>query len=113
MKNTALRAGSMAAMVAGLLGAVVVHAGTPVAKADPSDDNYLHILQQRGLSWAQGQDQTMINVGHAVCADFAGGDTMEQTVGDVKKALGVSNNGAGSIVGAAVAAYCPENRSKL
>jgi hypothetical protein len=55
----------------------------------------------------------MINVGHAVCQDFAGGDTMSQTVDDVKKALGVSNTGAGSIVGAAVANYCPENRSKL
>jgi hypothetical protein len=55
----------------------------------------------------------MINVGHAVCQDFDGGDTMAQTVGDVKKALGVSNPGAGTIVGAAIANYCPENRSKM
>ncbi|GBG39363.1 DUF732 domain-containing protein [Mycobacterium montefiorense] len=109
MKNTARMAGPIAAVVAGLLGI----AAAPSAHADPADDTYLQTLQQRGLSWANGQDQTMINVGHAVCTDFAGGDTMEQTVGDVKKALGVSNNGAGSIVGAAVAAYCPENRSKM
>jgi hypothetical protein len=113
MNNTTRMAAPIAAVVAGLLGSVMIHAATPVAKADPADDNYLQTLQQRGLSWAPGQDPTMINVGHAVCQDFAGGDTMEQTVGDVKKALGVSNNGAGTIVGAAVAAYCPENRSKM
>ncbi|OBA57598.1 hypothetical protein A5647_23685 [Mycobacterium sp. 1100029.7] len=105
-------AGPIAAAVAGLLGSVLIQSA-PIAHADPADDNYLQTLQQRGLSWAPGQDQTMINVGHAVCQDFGGGDTMEQTVGDVKKALGVSNNGAGTIVGAAVAAYCPENRSKM
>jgi Protein of unknown function (DUF732) len=109
MKNTAWLAGPIAAVVTGLCAIAAV----PIAHADGADDNYLQVLRQRGLSWADGQDQTMINVGHAVCTDFAGGDTMQQTVGDVKKALGVSNNGAGSIVGAAVAAYCPENRSKM
>jgi hypothetical protein len=109
MKNTARLAGSIAAAVACL----VAISAVPTANADPADDTYLRTLQQRGLSWANGQDQTMINVGHAVCADFDGGDTMSQTVEDVKKTLGVGNNGAGSIVGAAVAAYCPANRSKM
>jgi hypothetical protein len=109
MKNTARMAGAIAAVVAGF----VVVAAAPAATADPADDQYLQTLQQRGLSWAAGQDGTMINVGHAVCSDFDGGDTMAQTVGDVKKSLGISNNGAGSIVGAAIAAYCPQNRSKM
>jgi hypothetical protein len=102
-------AGPIAAAVAGFVAIAVA----PTASADPADDAYLQTLQQRGLSWPNDQGQTMINVGHAVCQDFAGGDTMSQTVDDVKKALGVSNTGAGSIVGAAVANYCPENRSKL
>jgi hypothetical protein len=109
MKNTARLAGPIAAVVAGF----VVVAAAPTASADPADDQYLQTLQQRGLSWAPGQDGTMINVGHAVCSDFDGGDTMAQTVGDVKKSLGISNNGAGSIVGAAIAAYCPQNRTKM
>jgi hypothetical protein len=109
MKNAARLAGPIAAVVAGL----VAMAAAPAANADPADDQYLQTLRQRGLSWAAGQDGTMINVGRAVCADFDGGDTMAQTVGDVKKSLGVSNNGAGSIVGAAVAAYCPQNRAKM
>ncbi len=109
MKNTARLAGPIAAAVAGF----VAIAAAPAASADPADDAYLQKLQQQGLSWPDGQGQTMINVGHAVCTDFDAGDTMAQTVDDVKKALGVSNNGAGTIIGAAVANYCPENRSKL
>ena len=109
MKNTARLAGPIAAAVAGSLAIAVA----PTASADPADDAYLQTLQQRGLSWANGQEQTMINVGHAVCQDFDGGDTMGQTVSDVKKSLGVSNPGAGSIIGAAIANYCPENRSKM
>jgi hypothetical protein len=109
MKKTARLAGPIAAVVSGLLAITAAS----VANADPTDDAYLQRLQQVGLSWPNDQGQTMINVGHAVCQDFDGGDTMAQTVDDVKKALGVSNNGAGSIVGAAVANYCPQNRSKL
>lgn len=109
MKNTARLAAPIAAVATGLL----VIAAAPIANADGADDAYLQTLQQRGLSWAAGQEQTMINVGHAVCQDFDGGDSMGQTVQDVKKALGVSNPGAGSIIGAAIANYCPENRSKM
>jgi hypothetical protein len=109
MKYTVRMAGPIAAAVAGFVAIAVA----PTASADPADDAYLQRLQGLGLSWPSDQGQTMINVGHAVCQDFDGGDTMAQTVGDVKKALGVTNNGAGSIVGAAVTAYCPENRGKL
>jgi hypothetical protein len=109
MKHTARLAGPIAAAVAGFIAV----AAAPTASADPADDAYLQTLQQHGLSWANGADGTMINVGHAVCSDFAGGDTMAQTVQDVKKSLGLSNNGAGTIIGAAVANYCPENRSKM
>src|SRR3984957_5799725 len=106
MKNAQRLAGPIAAVAVGL----VAIAAAPTASADPADDAYLQTLQQHGLTWANGADGTMINVGHAVCSDFAGGDTMSQTVQDVKKSLGVSNNGAGTIIGAAVANYCPENR---
>jgi hypothetical protein len=109
MKNTARLAGPIAAVVAGL----IAIGAAPTASADPADDSYLQNLQQHGLSWAPGADGTMINVGHAVCQDFDGGDTLAQAVGDVKKSLGVSNGGAGTIVGAAVANYCPANRSKM
>ncbi|BBY41275.1 hypothetical protein MMAN_54090 [Mycobacterium mantenii] len=109
MKKTALLAGPVAVVVVGVVGIVAA----PVATADPADDQYLQTLHLRGLSWADGADQTMINVGHAVCTDFDGGDTAAQTISDVKKSVGLSSGGANIIVGAAVAAYCPQNRSKL
>jgi len=109
MKNTARLSGPIAVVLAG----VVAFAAAPTAKADPADDAYLRALQQRGLSWANGADPTMISVGHAVCQDWVAGDTMAQTVDDVKKALGLSDNGAGSVIGAATGSYCPEFRSKL
>lgn len=109
MKITARLAGPVAVVVAGVVGIVAA----PIASADPADDQYLQTLHLRGLSWADGADQSMINVGHAVCTDFDGGDTAAQTIGDVKKSVGLSNGGANIIVGAAVAAYCPQYRSKL
>lgn len=108
MKNTARLAGPVAVVA----GAVCIVAA-PIAGADPADDQYLQTLHLRGLSWADGADGSMINVGHAVCTDFDGGATAAQTVTDVKKSLGLSSGGSNIIVGAAVAAYCPQNRSKL
>jgi Protein of unknown function (DUF732) len=109
MKNTARLAGTVTFVVATVVGVAVA----PIASADPADDQYLHILQQHGLGWPSGQEQMMIDVGHAVCTDWAGGDTMKQLATDVQKATGLSSNGSGTIIGAATAAYCPEFRSKM
>ncbi|HTX97318.1 MAG TPA: DUF732 domain-containing protein [Mycobacterium sp.] len=109
MKNAARLPGPIAVVLVG----IGLFAAAPAANADPADDNYLRALHQRGLSWPNGSDQMMINVGHAVCQDWAAGDTMAQTVDDVQKSLGLSTNGAGSVIGAATAAYCPEFRSKI
>jgi hypothetical protein len=109
MKNMARLTGPIAVVVAGVVGV----ATAPIASADPADDQYLHTLQQHGLGWPSGQDQMMIDVGHAVCQDWTAGDTMAQTAKDVQKATGLSSNGSGTIIGAATAAYCPEFRSKM
>jgi hypothetical protein len=109
MKSMARLTGLVAVVVAGFVGL----AAAPVASADPADDQYLHILQQHGLGWPSGQEQMMIDVGHAVCTDWAGGDTMKQLATEVQKATGLSSNGSGTIIGAATAAYCPEFRSKM
>ena len=109
MKSMARLAGPVAAVLVG----VAVITAAPHASADPADDQYLHILQQHGLGWPSGQDQMMIDVGHAVCTDWAGGDTMKQLATEVQTATGLSSNGSGTIIGAATAAYCPEFRSKM
>jgi Protein of unknown function (DUF732) len=109
MTNPARFIGLIGTVLAGV--AVIATAGT--ASADQSDDTYLHTLQQHGLAWPPGSDQMMINAGHAVCQDWVAGDTMAQTLSDVKKATGLSNNGSGTIIGAATANYCPEFRSQI
>ena len=109
MKSMARLTGPVTAVLVG----VAVIAAAPPASADPADDQYLHILQQHGLGWPSGQEQMMIDVGHAVCTDWAGGDTMKQLATEVQKATGLSSNGSGTIIGAATAAYCPEFRSKM
>ena len=85
----------------------------PIANADATDDVYLHTLTQSGITWANGSDQTMIGLGHAVCQDWAAGGTLDQTAADVKKAVGLSDGSVGSIIGAATASYCPQYGSKI
>ncbi len=106
MKNVTRLTG----MVAAILGGIFIAA--PIANADQTDDIYLHALTQGGISWANGSDQTMITLGHAVCTDWSEGATQEQTVADVKKALGLSDSGTGYIVGAATQSYCPQYMSR-
>ncbi|SPM32461.1 hypothetical protein MRAB57_259 [Mycobacterium rhizamassiliense] len=108
MKSTARLTGTVVAALGGLC-----LAAAPMASADVMDDAYLHALTQGGISWDNGADSKMITVGHAVCQDWAGGNTLDQTVTDVRKALGLSDNGTGTIIGAATAAYCPQYQSKL
>jgi hypothetical protein len=108
MKNMARLPGMVAVVVAGVVGVAA-----PVAHADPADDQYLHTLQQHGLGWPSGSEQTMIDVGHAVCQDWTNGNTMAQTAKDVQKATGLSSSGSGTIIGAATVSYCPEFRSKM
>jgi hypothetical protein len=108
MKNVARMTGSIAAVLGGFC---VLSA--PIANADIADDAYLHALSKNGITWDNGADSRMIAVGHAVCQDWAGGNTLDQTVTDVRKALGLSDGGTGTIIGAATAAYCPEYQGKL
>jgi hypothetical protein len=108
MKNMAWVAG-LAAAIIGSSAAVAA----PVANADPTDDAYLHALTQGGLSWDAGSEQKMISVGHAVCTDWSGGNTLAQTVADVKNSLGLSDGGTGTLLGATTASYCPQYQSKL
>lgn len=108
MKNKARFTGAMAAALGGLC-----VAAAPMANADIMDDAYLSALTKGGISWANGSDSSMIAVGHAVCQDWAGGNTLDQTITDVRKALALSDNGTGTVIGAATAAYCPQYQSKL
>src|ERR1700739_1271870 len=96
--------------VAGILGGFVLIA-TPIANADSTDDAFLHALSAQGITWSNGEDKTVVNVGHGVCADWANGFTFQQTFADVKT-LQLSDTNSGYLIGAATQAYCPQYISK-
>lgn len=96
MKNTARLIGPPAALMSGL---TVVAA--PSANADATDDAFLQTLTQKGISWPNGSDQAMVNVGHAVCTDWSNGFTFDQTLADAKKGLSLSDASSAQIIGAA------------
>ena len=92
-----------------LCGAAVIAA--PTASADV-DSSYLGALSGHGITWSS--DSTVITVGHAVCTDWAAGNTLQQTLSDVKSGLtNLSDDGAAFMIGAATGAYCPQYESKI
>ena len=109
MKNIARFTGPLAAVLSGI--AVVA---APFANADSTDDSYLKALTDKGITWPNGGDSTMIQMGHATCSDWAKGFTFEQTYADAKQALpNLSDGSIGTLLGAATGAYCQQYSSKF
>jgi hypothetical protein len=81
--------------------------GSGVAAAD--DDGYLAQLKKVGVVWQSGGDTTLIQLGHAICSDRAGGKTPDQLATDVHSMLNssFSYSDATAIVSAAESNYCP------
>jgi hypothetical protein len=101
--------GSLAAVLSGI-GVIIA----PIAHADSTDDSYLKALTDKGITWPNGGDQTMIQLGHATCGDWAKGFTFEQTYADAKSTLpNLSDGSIGTLLGAATGAYCPQYSSKF
>ncbi|HTX95946.1 MAG TPA: DUF732 domain-containing protein [Mycobacterium sp.] len=107
MKNTARLAGVVAAVLGGL-----AVAAAPMANADSTDDVFLHVLGQQGITFSNLSDQTVVNAGHGVCQDWSNGATLPQTYSDVNGALGLSDTNTGFFIGAATQSYCPQYMSK-
>ena len=106
MKSTVRLIGTVAAILGG-----IVLIATPIANADSADDAFLHALSAQGISWSNGDDKTVVGVGHGVCTDWANGMTFQQTFADVKT-LQLSDASSGYLIGAATQAYCPQYLSK-
>lgn len=70
MKKTARLTGPLAAALAGF--AVIT---APIANADSTDDAYLQRLKDNGITWPNGSDQTVVQIGHATCGDWSKGFT--------------------------------------
>jgi hypothetical protein len=109
MKTTARLNGPLAAV----LGSIAVITA-PIANADSTDDAYLQALKDKGITWPNGSDQTMLQIGHAVCSDWSKGFTFDQTLADAKSGLPqLADASIAKILGVATGAYCPQYTSKF
>lgn len=109
MKRTARLTGPLAAVLGGI--AVIT---APTANADSTDDAYLQALRDKGITWPIGSDQTMLQIGHAVCGDWSKGFTFDQTLADAKSALPqLADASIAKIMGLATGTYCPQFSSKF
>jgi hypothetical protein len=107
------KAARLTAPLAAVLGGIAVLAA-PIANADSSDDAYLQTLKDKGITWPSSADQTMVQIGHAVCTDWAHGFTFEQTFADAKQGLPqLQDASLAKIMGAATGVYCPQYSSKF
>lgn len=78
---------------------------------DPSDDIYLKDVESGGIS-TSGRTDALIQAGHAVCQALSEGSSPKEVV--VGLTLGnddVDLHEAEYVVGAAIAAYCPQYKS--
>jgi Protein of unknown function (DUF732) len=109
MKRHARLTGALAAVLGGI--AVIT---APIANADSADDAYLSTLKDKGITWPSSADQTMVQIGHAVCTDWSKGFTFEQTLADAKSGLPqLADASLAKILGAATGVYCPQYSSKF
>lgn len=109
MKNIARLTGPFAAV----LGSIAL-VTAPIATADSADDAYLHTLTDKGITWPNGGDSTMVQIAHGVCTDWSKGFTFEQTLADAKSVLTqLADTSVAKIMGAATGVYCPQYSSKF
>jgi Protein of unknown function (DUF732) len=109
MKKTVRFAGPLAAV----LGGIAVFAA-PIATADSADDAFLQTLKDKGITWPNGGDSTMVQIGHAVCTDWSKGMTFEQTLADAKSGMPqLADTSLAKIMGASTGVYCPQYSSKF
>ena len=104
-------------LVVALLGPPGAAAST--AHADPADADakFLAALGSEGITFAS--PEVMVAAGHVACTQLDQGETPAQVAQDVmnnKDVLTSSNldaHHAGFVVGASIAAYCPEHLGRI
>lgn len=99
------------ALVASLFSGGNDPAPAPAVSAPLSaDDHFLVGLRIAGIQ--VGDEQSMIAGARLTCSAFDRGETLRDFARGVVS-QGIKPEAAGKIIGAAVAAYCPEHRDKL
>lgn len=94
---------AIAAAVA-LSSTLLLGSGVPAARADSEDDAYLKALAQIGIT--QYPADTLVTVGHLVCAYRSAGAAPWQTQNGLM-GYGIAPQDLDAVVGTAVSTYCP------
>lgn len=94
---------------AALLAAALSFLVIPSAHADDNDTAFLNALRNQGISSAKG-DQSLINMGHKMCALLAQGRSMDSIVGMLQshERSGMTDDDVRFLVRTSAASYCPE-----
>lgn len=76
------------------------------AYADETDDIFISVLDDEGIPYTSASDAIL--VANGVCVFLSEGNTLEEATVEVMNESGLGVEQSGFFVGAATAAYCPE-----
>jgi uncharacterized protein DUF732 len=76
------------------------------ASADENDDIFISVLDEEGIPYTSAADAIL--VANGVCVFLSEGNTLEDATLEVMNESGLGVEESGFFVGAATAAYCPD-----
>jgi hypothetical protein len=99
-----LLATRLVVVVVALLGPL---AAASTARADPSDDKLLGLMQYDGIT--DDSPEAAFEAGHKVCEKLDGGMTPAEVALDVLFSSRLPSYDSGFFVGSSISAYCPQH----
>lgn len=89
------------------IGLATLTAAPAHADADtPMERNYIAALDMEGIHYTS--EDAVITAGYTICRAFHSGETIGQIVNEGMQGSGLPSSTVSYIVGAAVAAFCPD-----
>jgi hypothetical protein len=89
-----------------IAGAALATGPAAPAYADETDEIFIGVLDEEGIPYTSASDAIL--VANGVCAFLAEGNTLEDATVEVMNESGLGVEQSGFFVGAATAAYCPD-----
>jgi hypothetical protein len=87
-------------------GAALATAMAAPAYADDTDSIFISVLDEEGISYPSASEA--VTMAKGVCVHLSEGNSLEDTAVQLSQETGLEIEPAGFFVGAATAAYCPD-----
>lgn len=86
-----------------------------VTPEQSTDDMYLQVLDDDGVPNVDANRHNLIELGKSACDDLDDGQTIEDLANQVVGNLpdGWTYENVGTVIGAGIAAYCPEHQDQI